>query len=139
MRIPCQFVDRLGWVGEAEFEMDTIKNLNKGSQEFTEAKQYAWGTVESSIPANMISVMAQRVQPGIQVKMLISHERLPTGPSLPEMPRNVEFIGLSNLPALGNLTEICWHLPFFKLEEEWITLASSRMTRSSIIGSKTCS
>ena len=105
MRLPSQFVNRLGELSHAEMEMDTIKNLNKSVQAFTEAKQYAWGIGEGTIPENMISVMNQRVQQGIQVKMLISEERLPSGANVPEMPKNVELRGLSALPAVVVLTE----------------------------------
>ena len=43
MRLPSQFVNRLGELAGAELEMDTIKNLNSGAQSFAKAKQYAWG------------------------------------------------------------------------------------------------
>ena len=104
-RLPHQFVNRLGEFSQAELEMDTIKNLNRGAQAFTEAEQYAWGIGEGTIPEHMISVMNQRVQQGIQVKMLIAQERLPTGASQPAMPKNVELRGLSDLPAIVVVTE----------------------------------
>lgn len=105
MKLPSQFVNRLGELSGAELEMDTIKNLNMGAQAFTEAEQYAWGMGEGTIPQQMTSVMNQRVEQGMQVKMLISQERLPAGANLPEMPKNVELRGLSDLPAIIVLTE----------------------------------
>jgi len=110
MRLPSQFVNRLGELAGAELEMDTIKNLNFGAQAFAEAKQYAWGIAEGTIPKHMIPIMNQRVKQGIQMKMLISKERLPS-----ETPKNVEFIGLSELPAIVALTEKVASICFMQL------------------------
>ncbi len=115
MRLPSQFVDRLGELLGADLGTDTIKSLNLGSQAFTEAKQYAWGIGEGTIPGQMTSVMNQRVQEGVQVKMLISLERLPTGTSLPQMPKNVEIRGLSELPAIVVLTEKAAGICFYQI------------------------
>jgi len=105
IRLPSQFINRLGELSKTELEMDVITSLNKGTQALTEAEKYAWGIGEGSIPAQMISVMNQRVQLGIEVKMLVLEERLPTDPSIPVMPKNVELKGLSDLPAIAVLTE----------------------------------
>jgi predicted transcriptional regulator len=105
MRLPNQFVNRLGELSGAEFGTDTIENLNKSTQAYTEAKQYAWGIGEGTIPAFMTSVMNQRIQQGIDVKMLILEERLPTGSSKPALPKNVELRGLSDLAVVAVLTE----------------------------------
>ncbi len=112
-RLPSQFVDRLGELSKAQLGTDTIESLNFASQAFTEAKQYAWGIGEGTIPGNMNSVMNQRVQEGVQIKMLISQERLPTSANMPPLPKNVDLRGLSELPAIIVLTEkvagICFH------------------------------
>jgi predicted transcriptional regulator len=104
MRLPSQFVDRLGELAGAKLEMDTIESLNKGSKWFSEAKQYAWGMGEGTIPENMIPVMNQQVQRGIQIKMLIPAELL-TAVNQPGTPKNVETRGLSDLPGIIALTE----------------------------------
>ncbi|MGA2386111.1 MAG: hypothetical protein ABSG33_06230 [Candidatus Bathyarchaeia archaeon] len=105
MRFPKQFVNRLGELSQAELEMGTIKILNKGAQAFTEAKQYIWAIGEDTIPEHMIPVMNQRVQQGIQLKLLISEERLPAVASMSETPKNVEIRGLPELPAIIAITE----------------------------------
>jgi predicted transcriptional regulator len=105
MRLPGQFVNRLGELAGAAFEMDTIKNLNFGAQAFAEAKQYAWGIAEGTIPEHMIPIMNKRVEQGLHVKALIPEERLPTGTHMTETPKNVEFNGLSELPAIVAITE----------------------------------
>jgi len=104
MRLPSEFVNRLGELSNAKLEMDTVGALNKGAKWFTEAEQYAWGLGEGTIPEHMIPVMNQQVQRGIQMKMLIPLELLPavtqTG-----TPKNVEIRGLSDLPAVIAVTE----------------------------------
>ena len=105
MRLPSQFVDRLSELSKAQLGTDTIDSLNLASQAFTEAKEYAWGIGEGTIPGNMTSVMNQRVQEGVQIRMLISQERLPTSTNMTPMPKNVELRGLSGLPAVVVLTE----------------------------------
>ena len=105
MTLPRQFITRLGELSGTELEMDTIKNLNLASQAFTQAEQYAWGIGEGTIPQQMDTVMNQRVMQGIQVKMIITQERLPTEANLPKMPKNVEIKGLPDLPAIIVLTE----------------------------------
>jgi predicted transcriptional regulator len=104
MRLPSQFVNRLGELGSAKLEMDTIVSLNKGAKWFSEAKQYAWGIGEGTIPEHMIPVMNQQVQRGIQIKMLIPAELLPAV-NQPGTPKNVEARGLSYLPGIIALTE----------------------------------
>ncbi len=103
--LPNQFVNRLGELAGAEFEVDTIKNLNKGMRAFTESKRYAWGMGEGTIPGQMASVMNQRVQEGIQVKMLISQERMTPEITSSGAPKNFELRGLPELPAIIVLTE----------------------------------
>jgi predicted transcriptional regulator len=115
MRLPSQFVNRLGELAGAELEMDTIKNLNFGAQAFAEAKQYDWGIAEGTIPEHMIPIMNQRVKQGIQMKMLISKERLPAVGSISEMPKNMEYSGLSELPAIVTLTEKVAGICFMQL------------------------
>lgn len=105
MRLPSQFVNRLGELSGAELGLDTIENLNKGSQAFTDAERYAWGIGEGSIPGNMTSVMNRRVQEGIQVKMIISLERFPVGLGQSGSPKNVELRGLPDIPVIIAMTE----------------------------------
>jgi predicted transcriptional regulator len=120
MRLPSQFVDRLGELSKAQLGIDIIASLNLASQAFTEAKEYAWGIGEGTIPGNMTSVMNQHVQEGVQIKMLITQKRLPTSANIPPMPKNVELRGLSELPAVVVLTEkvagICFYQTGGKLD-----------------------
>jgi predicted transcriptional regulator len=105
MRLPNQFVNRLCELSGADFEVDMIKNLNKGMHAFTETKQYAWGMGEGTIPGQMTSVMNKRVQEGTQVKMLISQERITPDVNSSRTPKNFELRCLPELPAIVVLTE----------------------------------
>jgi len=105
MRLPRQFVNRLGELSGATLGSDTIESLNKGAQAFTEAEKYAYGVGEGTIPGNMTSVMGQRVQQGVEVKMITSMERLPADAKQTPIPKNIELRGLSDLPAIVVVTE----------------------------------
>ena len=59
--------------------------------------------------------MNQHVQDGLQIKMIISQERLPPGTSLPPMPKNVELRGLLELPAIVVLTEKAAGVCFYQI------------------------
>jgi predicted transcriptional regulator len=104
MMLPCQFINRVGELAGAKLEMDTIESLNKGAKWFTEAKQYAYGIGEGTIPAHMIPVMNQQAQRGIQMKMMIPAEILPAAKQ-PGTPKNVEIRGLSYIPGIIAMNE----------------------------------
>lgn len=104
MRLPVQFVNRLGELSGAEFNADTIENLNRSTKAYVEAERYAWGIGEGTVPGGMASVMTQRVQQGIDVKMLILEERLPKD-AMAVMPKNLELRGLADPPVLAVITE----------------------------------
>jgi predicted transcriptional regulator len=112
--LPSQFVNRLGELSQATLEMDTIAVLNFGTQTFAEAKEYAYGMGEGTIPGQMSAVMDRLVKQGLKIKMLISEERLPAGKDQSPMPINVEIRGVPDLPVLIVLTEkaagVCFRL-----------------------------
>jgi predicted transcriptional regulator len=104
MQFPTQFVSRVGELSKAELLMDTIESLNRGSKWFTEATECIWAIGEGTIPEYMIPIMNQKVQEGIQIKMLIPMQNVPAG-GQPVTQRNVELRGLSDLPGIVALTE----------------------------------
>lgn len=105
MELPSQLVNRLGELSGAQFGSDTVETLNKGTQAYIDATQYAWGMAEGTIPAFMTSVMNQKVQQGLDIKMIILKERLPPPQNASPMPRNVELRGLPEIPVIAVLTE----------------------------------
>ena len=105
MRLPLQFVNRLGELSQTNLVMDTIENLNKVEQAFIEAEQYGWGIAEGTVPEHMMPMMNERIQKGIKFQFLIPENRLSANVSPSVTPRNVEGRGLSDLPAIVALTE----------------------------------
>jgi predicted transcriptional regulator len=105
MRLPLQFVNRLGELSQANLSTDTVENLNKGERAFTEAEEYGWGIAEGTVPEHMGPIMNEQIQKGVQFKFLIPENRLSANISPPATPKNLEGRGLSDLPAIVVLTE----------------------------------
>jgi len=104
MRLPSQFVNRLGELSQAKLGLDTVENLNKSERAFMEAEEYSWGIAEGIIPENMIPIMDERMKRGVKMRFLIPEKRLTASFSSTTV-KNVEGRGLSDLPAIVVLTE----------------------------------
>lgn len=104
MRLPPQFVNRLGELSQANLVMDTVESLNNGERTFIEAEQYGWGIAEGTIPEHVMPIMDERIKKGIKFKFLIPENRLPAN-FQSEAPKNVEGRGLPDLPAIVVLSE----------------------------------
>jgi predicted transcriptional regulator len=105
MRLPVQFVNRLGELSHAHLSTGMIENLNKGEQAFKEAEQYGRGIAEGTVPEHMIPIMNERIQKGVQFKFLIPENRFSANVSPTATPKNLEGRSLSDLPAIVVLTE----------------------------------
>jgi predicted transcriptional regulator len=105
MRLPLQFVNRLGELSQGTLTMDTIENLNRSERAFTEAEQYGWGIAEGTIPERMGPIMEEQIRKGVKLRFLIPESRLPTSVNPPTPMKNLEVRGLSNLPAIVVFTE----------------------------------
>ena len=105
MRLPLQFVNRLGELSQANLSTDIIENLNKSETAFKEAEQFGWGIAEGTVPEHMGPIMIEQIQKGVQFKFLIPENRLSANISPPATPKNLEGRGLSDLPAIVVLTE----------------------------------
>jgi predicted transcriptional regulator len=105
MRLPFQFVNRLGELSQAKLVMDTVENLNNGERAFMDAEQYGWGIAEGTIPINMIPIMNERILKGLKLKMLIPENLLSASVSPTATAKNMETRGLPDLPAIVVLTE----------------------------------
>ena len=112
MRLPSQFVNRLGELSQAKLGLDTVENLNKSERAFMEAEEYSWGIAEGTIPENMVPIMDERMKRGVKMRFLIPEKRLTASFSSTTV-KNVEGRGLSDLPAIVVLTEkvagVCLH------------------------------
>lgn len=105
IRLPLQFVNRLGEISKASLVMDTVENLDNGERAFMEAEQYAWGIAEGTVPEHMIPAMNERIQNGLKLKMLVPENRFSASVSPPAIATSMEVRGLSDLPAIVVLTE----------------------------------
>jgi predicted transcriptional regulator len=105
MRLPIQFVNRLGELSQAILVEDTIENLNKAEHAFIEAEEYGWGIAEGTIPERMGPIMGERLQKGVKLRFLIPETRLPSSTKAPSPLKNVEIRSFSDLPAIVVLTE----------------------------------
>lgn len=106
-RLPCQFVNRLGELSQANLVVDTVEGLNKGAHAFIEAEEYGWAIVKGSKPEQMEPIMDERIRKvrALKLRFLLPETRLPTSAnSLPPM-NKVEVRGLSDIPAIVFLTE----------------------------------
>ena len=98
MRLPLQFVNRLGELSQASLTTDMIENLNRAERAYVEAEQFGWGIAEGTIPERMGPIMDEQIRKGLKLRFLIPETRLPT--SAPPQIR-----GLPDLPAIVVLTE----------------------------------
>jgi predicted transcriptional regulator len=113
-RLPYQFVNRMGELSQTNLIMDTMESINKSTQMFTTAEQYAWGLVEHGrSPELMSPIMNERIRKGVKVKLLIPESFLPTAIPPAKTP-NYEVRGLSDIRAIMALSEkeavICFRL-----------------------------
>lgn len=102
MRLPTQFVNRLGELSKTTLVTDTMESLNKGQRMFLSAEQFGWGLAEGVVPELIGPLMTERIKKGIKCKFLVHERYLP--PSSEVMP-NVEVSGLTDVPAVAGLTE----------------------------------
>ena len=101
LRLPIQFINRIGEISQANLIMDTIENLNTGQRIMIEAKEYAWGIAEGHIPELMGPIMDEKIQEGFHMKMLVPESMITSD----ELPPNVEIRGLPEMPLGIALTE----------------------------------
>ena len=104
MRLPVQFVSRLGELSQANLITDTIESINKGERMFIEAKQFGWGIAEGVVPELMGPLMNEQMQKGVKLKFLIPEDRIFASIN-PALAETFELRGLPDIPAIIALTE----------------------------------
>jgi predicted transcriptional regulator len=114
MRLPTEFVNRIGELSQASLITDTIESLNKGERMFLEAKQFGWGIAEGVVPENMGPAMIEQMQRGVKLRFIIPQNRLSASTIPPEISEMFEIRSLPDIPAIIALTEkeaaICFRL-----------------------------
>ena len=113
MRLPTQFVNRIGELSQAELLTDTIESINRGERMLMEAEQYGWGIAEGVVPELMGPAMDEQMEKGVKLRFLIPEDRLFASTN-PVVAETFEIRGLPDLPAIIVLTEkeagVCFRL-----------------------------
>jgi predicted transcriptional regulator len=101
LKIPPQFVSRIGELSKTKLLMDTMESMDRGQRILYEAQEFAWGIGEGHIPELMVPIMTEQLRKGLELKFILPDTLLPKDQSA----RNVEMRGLAFLPAVIVLTE----------------------------------
>jgi predicted transcriptional regulator len=110
--IPVEFVNRIGELSGTELVLDTIECVNRSISIFLEAEEFAWGISErGSEPDHLDPLMDEKIQQGIEFRLMIPEKFLPT---IPTVNGNVEVRGLEEVNAVVAVSEreAAFFLPF---------------------------
>lgn len=98
-RLPYPFINRIGELSQARLSVESYKNITRGEELVSQAKQYFWAIVEG--PGNERLLIAE----GVKYRFLLPESLVPTGSGPPESAHGIEVKGLSDFPAIIALTE----------------------------------
>jgi predicted transcriptional regulator len=104
MRLPTQFINRLGELSGAIFSADTVENLNICEHAMTVAEEYSWGIAEGTVPQHMAPIMEAQMHRGVKMRFLIPESRFQPFVR-PQGARSVEGRSLPEIPVIMVLTE----------------------------------
>jgi len=103
-RLPYQFVNRIGELSRSTLDMDTIENINRAGQMFSEAEKYAWAMgqklLESLGPA-----MARPISKGVKFRFMGCESRLPNFNHVPGEAPHIELRTFTDIPITIVTTE----------------------------------
>ena len=103
-RLPYQFVNRIGELSRSTLDMDTIENINRAGQMFSEAEKYAWAMgqklLESLGPA-----MARPISKGVKFRFMGHENRLPNFNHAPGETPHIELKTFTDIPITIVTTE----------------------------------
>ena len=103
-RLPYQFVNRIGELSRSTLDMDTIENINRAGQMFSEAEKYAWAMgqklLESLGPA-----MARPISKGVKFRFMGYECLLPNFNHVPGEAPHIELRTLTDVPITIVYTE----------------------------------
>jgi len=103
-RLPYQFVNRIGELSRSTLDMDTIENINRAGQMFSEAEKYAWAMgqklLESLGPA-----MARPISKGVKFRFMGCESKLPNFNHVPGEAPHIELRTFTDIPITIVTTE----------------------------------
>ena len=103
-RLPYQFFNRIGELSTGTLCMDTIENMNRADQMFSEAEKYAWAMGEKRLES-LGHAMARPVSKGVKFRFMGYDSLLPNFNQVPGQTPHVELRTLTNVPVAIVCTE----------------------------------
>jgi predicted transcriptional regulator len=98
MRLPSQFLDRIGELSKAEFSSDTMASVNVVQRIIKEADQYVWtGAVEQ--PLSIRHILVDSIPRGVKYKFLFPKRYITADLTFPGMERAVEWRAIEDMPV----------------------------------------
>ncbi len=103
-RLPYQFVNRLGELSRSALCMDTIENVNRAEQIFSEAEKYAWAMGEKRLES-LGPAMSRPISKGVKFKFMGYDPLLPNFNHVPGEAPQAEIRTLTDVPISIVCTE----------------------------------
>jgi predicted transcriptional regulator len=98
MRLPGQFLDRIGELSKAEFSPDTMASINVVQRIIREANQYLWAGA-SEQPLSIRPILQASIPQGVKYKFLFHKRYIPTSPTVAGMEGAVEWRTIEDIPV----------------------------------------
>lgn len=99
LRLPLQFLYRIGELSQATLEMDSVHNLNAAKRITAEAKQYMWGGGAEQ-PLDIGSELRELIPKGVKFKFIFPERFIPKQmPLPPEMAKSIEWRSIEGIPV----------------------------------------
>ncbi len=104
LRLPSQFLYRIGEVSGATLRTETMENINTAERITREADKYMWGG-GAEHPLDIGSAVYENLPKGVKYRWLFPERFRPKQPMPPEISRVVEWRSLNDIPVNIVLTE----------------------------------
>ena len=103
-RLPYQFVNRIGELSRSTLDMDTIENINRAGQMFSEAEKYAWAMGEKLLES-LGPAMTAPISKGVKFRFMGCESRLPNFNHVPGEAPHIELRTFTDIPITIVTTE----------------------------------
>ena len=103
-RLPYQFVNRMGELSRSTLDMDTIENMNRASDMFSEAEKYAWAMGEKRLES-LGPAMARPISKGVKFRFMGYECLLPNFNHVPGEAPHIELRTFTDIPITIVTTE----------------------------------
>ena len=97
LKLPYQFIYRIGELSKADFKTDVMENVNAAESRTREAEKYLWGGGAEQ-PLNIRPAIKEGVSRGVRYKFLFPRKYIPTELAIPGFVQASEWRSLDDLP-----------------------------------------